>query len=82
MRNQFYYDIMTQPGVKNPARAYTGAPGWLRAAADEAFTYGVKGTAADIIPDDHVAAYESGKGSLSVKEAERAISLIRENVPI
>ena len=45
-----------------------------------AFTWGDKGTAADIIPADLVVAYEGQKGHLTDIEPQKVMDIILENV--
>lgn len=80
MRNMLYYDLMFDPSVRHPTRFYTPAPMYIRAGTAAAFTWGDKGTAADIIPADLVVAYEGQKGHLTDIEAQKVMDIILENV--
>jgi len=78
-RNQLYYDFMTQQGVKNPKTSYTRAPDYIRAGAAAAFTYGAPNTPDDIIPDEFIQAYNSGKGKYNDADLQAIMDLIIAN---
>lgn len=76
MRNMLYYDIMTVEGVKDPAKNYTRAPDYIRAAASAIFTYGDRDTPGDVIPDSHSTAYESTLKYVKDRDVQAIINLI------
>ena len=65
LRNQFYFDVITEPGVKDPKRAYTRAPEYIRAAANTAFKADENDALEDTPSPEFLRAYEEGKGMYS-----------------
>jgi hypothetical protein len=75
-RNQLYYNIMTQPGVKDPKRNYTKAPEYIRSAAASAFTYGERDTPEDKISSRYIDAYNASKGLYSDADLQAIMDIL------
>jgi hypothetical protein len=80
MRNKAYYDFMTLPGVRPHGVIYIKAPEYIQKGAAAAFTYGDKNTVEDIIPEAHIEAYNSGKGTYADADLKAIMNLIVANV--
>jgi hypothetical protein len=76
MRNQFYYDAMTRPGVRPKGTNWLKAPEYIQAAANAAFTYGEKGTPEDEIPEAHIEAYVDGEVNYDDADLQAIMDLI------
>ena len=82
MRNKVYYDFMTLPGIRPRGVCYVKAPEYIQKGAGAAFTYGDKGSPEDDIPETHIEAYNSGKGTYTDADLKEIMDLIVANVPV
>ena len=62
LRNQFYFDVGTESCVKDPKRAYSRAPEYIRAAANATFKADENDALEDTLSPEFIQTYEEGKG--------------------